>query len=310
MATNGEIEINSEEIYATSSIIKETSTTLEAMLPIVTGSFSVLEELGFFSEGLSKISKQIQSLMAANEMIDSRLISHIEDIQAMEQSLFNLASSSSGSGSYYGRYTGSSGGSAQGSNVSTDNVNKGTQVNDEQINKSITEMDSPKETEFLSFVEINKGDASLSELFLDPSKSGLLLKLLKKFYGDTSDNLSDAASDNSYTIQKDLLEKILNNDGAILSKLKEDSILVAKEYLNSVAKENNVKVSELILNDKNSEIYKKSLLALHDGNEISKYNLKESDVMSFRSYLDKKAEEGKTSVEDYIAGTKKNTQTA
>ena len=32
--------------------------------------------------------------------------------------------------------------------------------------------------------------------------------------------------------------------------------------------------------------------------------------MSFRSYLDKKAEEGKTSVEDYIAGTKKNTQTA
>ena len=95
-----------------------------------------------------------------------------------------------------------------------------------------------------------------------------------------------------------------------MSKLKEDSILVAKEYLNSVAKENNVKVSELILNDKNSEIYKKSLLALYDGNEISKYNLKESDVMSFRSYLDKKAEEGKTSVEDYIAGTKKNTQTA
>ena len=44
--------------------------------------------------------------------------------------------------------------------------------------------------------------------------------------------------------------------------------------------------------------------------ELSKYNLKESDVMSFRSYLDKKAEEGKTSVEDYIAGTKKNTQTA
>ena len=310
MATNGEIEINSEEIYATSSIIKETSTTLEAMLPIVTGSFSVLEELGFFSEGLSKISKQIQSLMAANEMIDSRLISHIEDIQAMEQNLLNLASSSSGGGSYYGRYTGSSGGRAQGSNVSTDNVNKGTQVNDEQINKSITEMDSPKETEFLSFVEINKGDASLSELFLDPSKSGLLLKLLKKFYGDTSDNLSDAASDNSYTIQKDLLEKILNNDGAILSKLKEDSILVAKEYLNSVAKENNVKVSELILNDKNSEIYKKSLLALYDGNEISKYNLKESDVMSYRIYLDKKAEEGKTSVEYYIAGTKKNTQTA
>lgn len=310
MATNGEIEINSEEIYATSSIIKETSTTLEAMLPIVTGSFSVLEELGFFSEGLSKISKQIQSLMAANEMIDSRLISHIEDIQAMEQNLLNLASSSSGGGSYYGRYTGSSGGSVQGSNVSTDNVNKGTQVNDEQINKSITEMDSPKETEFLSFLEINKGDASLSELFLDPSKSGLLLKLLKKFYGDTSDNLSDAASDSSYTIQKDLLEKILNSDGAILSKLKEDSVLVAKEYFDSIAKENNVKVSELILNDKNSEIYKKSLLALYDGNEISKYNLKESDVMSFRSYLDKKAEEGKTSVEDYIAGTKKNTQTA
>ena len=310
MATNGEIEINSEEIYATSSIIKETSTTLEAMLPIVTGSFSVLEELGFFSEGLSKISKQIQSLMAANEMIDSRLISHIEDIQAMEQSLLNLASSSSGGGSYYGRYTGSSGGSTQGSSVSTDNVSKGTQVNDEQINKSITEMDSPKETEFLSFVEVNKGDTSLSELFLDPSKSGLLLKLLKKFYGDTSDNLSDAVSDNSYTIQKDLLEKILNSDGAILSKLKEDSILVAKEYFDSIAKENNVKVSELILNDKNSEIYKKSLLSLYDGDEISKYNLKESDVMSFRSYLDKKAEEGKTSVEDYIAGIKKNTQTA
>lgn len=310
MATNGEIEINSEEIYATSSIIKETSTTLEAMLPIVTGSFSVLEELGFFSEGLSKISRQIENLIAANEMIDSRLISHIEDIQAMEQSLLNLASSSSGSGSYYGRYTGSSGGSTQGSSVSTDNVSKGTQVNDEQINKSITEMDSPKETEFLSFVEVNKGDTSLSELFLDPSKSGLLLKLLKKFYGDTSDNLSDAVSDNSYTIQKDLLEKILNSDGAILSKLKEDSILVAKEYFDSIAKENNVKVSELILNDKNSEIYKKSLLSLYDGDEISKYNLKESDVMSFRSYLDKKAEEGKTSVEDYIAGIKKNTQTA
>lgn len=310
MATNGEIEINSEEIYATASIIKETSTTLEAMLPIVTGSFSVLEELGFFSEGISKISKQIQNLMAANEMIDSRLISHIEDIQAMEQSLLNLASSSGGGGSYYGGYTGSSGGSAQGSSVSTDNVSKGTQVNDEQINKSITEMDSPKETEFLSFLEINKGDASLSELFLDPSKSGLLLKLLKKFYGDTSDNLSDAVSDSSYTIQKDLLEKILNSDGAILSKLKEDSVLVAKEYFDSIAKENNVKVSELILNDKNSEIYKKSLLALYDGNEISKYNLKESDVMSFRSYLDKKAEEGKTSVEDYIAGTKKNTQTS
>lgn len=310
MATNGEIEINSEEIYATSSIIKETSTTLEAMLPIVTGSFSVLEELGFFSEGLSKISRQIENLIAANEMIDSRLISHIEDIQAMEQSLLNLASSSSGGGSYYGRYTGSSGGSTQGSSVSTDNVSKGTQVNDEQINKSITEMDSPKETEFLSFVEVNKGDTSLSELFLDPSKSGLLLKLLKKFYGDTSDNLSDAVSDNSYTIQKDLLEKILNSDGAILSKLKEDSILVAKEYFDSIAKENNVKVSELILNDKNSEIYKKSLLSLYDGDEISKYNLKESDVMSFRSYLDKKAEEGKTSVEDYIAGIKKNTQTA
>ena len=47
-----------------------------------------------------------------------------------------------------------------------------------------------------------------------------------------------------------------------------------------------------------------------DPGAIGPTNLKESDVMSFRSYLDKKAEEGKTSVEDYIAGTKKNTQTA
>lgn len=310
MATSGEIEINSEEIYATASIIKETSTTLEAMLPIITGDFSVLEELGFFSDGLSKISKQVQNLIAANEMIDSRLISHIEDIQAMEQDLLNLASGSGSNGNYSG-YKGSSGESIQGSSVSIDDVSKGTQINDEQINKSITEMDGPKETELLSFLEINKEDnTTLSELFLDPDKSGQLLKLLKKFYGDVSDDLSDAVSDSSYTIQKDLLEKILKNNGAILAKLKEDSVLVAKEYLDSVAQENNVNTSDLMLNLENSTVYQKSLLALYDGDGIAKYNLNESDVTSFRNYLNKKASEGNSSVEEYISGTEKTTYTA
>ena len=299
----GKIQINSEEVMSSVGILDQLLNVLQGEIqPSVLSNFTALRETGLFSEGLSKLDSQITSIITSNENLMTKLTIHADEIIELEKELAKYADNYQSG--YSGGSSGNSGNFSDIADVIVENVNKGVSIKTEDVIASIPKLDEESQVKLIEFLNANKNsDTNLQSLLFDPSKSGLLLTMLKKFYGDTSGTLDATVTDNSYIAQKELL-KLFNNSDVKIEGLNDNTILVAKDYLTTIAKENKITLEELIIDKKYDKVLITAVKNLYDGNISQEYNVSTETVNSIRNIVDNIAKENNVTAEEVITNSK------
>lgn len=285
---NGSISINSDELMEAVSIVDEGLNVLEgSMTSSIASDFSALIDTGLFANGIANLSKQIQSLSTSSGNLITKFMSHTQEFEELESQIEGIANDYA---SVY-RPTTTGGGGESSYDVATpnvENVNQGNSVTNGDLNTTISSIDTDTQVKLVEFLNVNKDkDTSLASLIFNSSKAGLLLTLLKNFYKDV--DTSKITSNDASNIQKVLLKALSSND-TLMSKISDNTIISAKKYLESIAKENNTTFEELVLNDKYDELLMESVRNVYDGKDLSKYNVDSTVVNSIRTVVDTVAE--------------------
>lgn len=296
------VDINSDEIMKAISILDGSLNILEGtMLTSISNDFKVLSSLGLFTDGLDKLKTQIETMKKSNENLMTKISLHAAEMQEVEESIVAEVNSTFISS---GNYSGGGGGSYYSdiSQISVSTVTENTNINNNQVADAINNIKPIDINNILSFLNINKGEYSISDILFCDVGSGILLCLLKKFYGDKDIKIDTIVSKDSYDIQKTLLEKLLNDDVVIDNKEFNSSLIVMeKEYFKSIAKENDIAVSELLLNEKYENLLLSSIEKLYLGKDLEKYNLEEDSIENVKLYIEKVADDNGVSVEKVLS---------
>ena len=251
MASVGDkLNISTEEVMNVISILDSSLSIIEgSMVTSVANDFIVLSSLDLFSEGLEKLKSQLTTLKQSNENLMTKISLHVNEIIELEDSIATeiqneLVSGNAGTGgggNYYSDID----------SVDVSDVDNNTNISNAQVIENIGNIKDVEVDNIMAFLNINKGEYSINDILLSDVGSGILLCLLKKFYGDTDVSIDTTVTSDSFDIQKMLLEKLLTSESNIEGiGFKDNSILIAKEYFVSIAKENNIAISELLLNEK------------------------------------------------------------
>lgn len=302
----GSISINSDEIMSSVEIIDGALATLQGnMTSKIHSDFAVLKETNLFSFGIDKIEKQIESLTTSSSNLITKLVSHTNEYNDFEASIENLANNYESADSLLdsngsnGRNYPTGGGyhnSYNTVNSYISDVNEGNVINKTPIMDELVKLNTDTATKLINFLSIYKNnDLTYKNLLFDSNSAEILYTLLKKMCGKNDTNIDSSGVAESYTVQKYLLNMLLNNKNSDIVKMTDNSILVVKDYLNDIAKENNIKLEELILDNKNSEVLRSALNNLYTGNDISKYNVKSNDLSKFKNLVDSLAEKNNLS---------------
>lgn len=292
---SGKVSVNSEEVNNVLTYVVNSCGSLEenvsSKLP---GSFSILSDLDLFSEGLTKLSKQVSDIISTHKSVISTITEHLSQLAESEEQLYtsfnNGIGNYTGGGSYGGNPSGSNG-----SDTTVDSENDGKKIKADELIKCIQELDENSIISLIDLINVKKDDKTkLIDVLFDASKSETLFTVIKELLKDQP--LDENISLEDYKkIQKSLLNKLMTSNYEIKG-LSDNSILTAKEYLLSIAKNNNIAPEELIINNNYQETLKTSLMKLYDGDGIT--NVKNEEIINFRGYIDKVASENNITVED------------
>lgn len=304
MATTGDkINISTDDVMSAISILDSSLNVIDSsMLQSISKDFGVLASLNLFSEGLEKLKKQLESLKQSNENLMTKITLHADEISELEDAIATQIqkelvagdAGSGGGGNYYSDIAA----------IEVANVTNNTNISNTQVLENINGVTELDIESILSFLNINKGEYSINDILLTDVGSGILLCLLKKFYGDNNVNIDTNVSEETLNIQKVLLEKLLSSENGIESvEFKDNTIIIAKEYFNSIAKENNLTISELLLDEKNETLLLSSINKLYLGKDLTKYNVKEETIKSVKEFVNKIAEDNGVTSEEVLSNT-------
>lgn len=297
--TNESIEYNSEEINnAIATLDKSLGIIQTSIAPSINEGFSVLADLGLFASGLEKIKEQVASLEGSNKNLMTKIGLHADELEALEESI--IAEIEKDAISYY-TYTGGGGSyyTETPEITVTETVQEALNLN---LMEEIPSMDDVSVGEFVSFVNVNRGSFSISQVLFNLQCSGLIYLLLRKFYKDNSEDINFEVNEESMKVHKAILTKILESKDSDLEKVlfNEDSIFVAKDYFVRVAKDNNTTVGELMLDEKYNEVLQQSILKLYKGENLVEYQVSDETVEKIRNYVDKTAKNSSLEVDELL----------
>lgn len=286
MNGNGSIVINSEEVNSALTLLSSSLTNLEgSVLPKLPGNFNVLSELGLYSDGITQIIKGLNNVISSHKSLISQLSKHIDEYAQKEDQLANIFGN--GASFYDGSSNSNSGSSTPSNTIEVDEVEQGKVIDAQALMESIPLMTESEKNKMLELLNINKDAAtSIQDLLLDENKAILLYTVLQKIYNCkevSKENIEDYKK-----LQKVIIDEICKSEIA-MPELKNDSILSAREYLVKISKENMLSVSDILFDSSNIDVLQFALLRLYDGNNITKYDLKQSEIDDFKSYINKVA---------------------
>lgn len=289
MNGNGKIVINNDDINSSINSIDQSLSILESLNSMIPSKFLVLDELSFFGNGLSKISKQITSLSTSFENLMTKIAIHSKNLQDKEGDMARKAKNYSSQrtarvGSYYG-------GNTSGSNITVQDISQGISVkngySNEDIISSIKLLNDAEKLQLIEFLNANKGDINLLDLFNKKENSITLVKLLRKYYGDDTElqslNIEDA---NLLRIE---LAKVLNSSF-------ENSKLLLKEVLSNIASKENLSLKEFMANEQYIDL----MNDLYLGKNLNNYNLSVSQSNAIKLYIDFCSKNSNSTVEETV----------
>ena len=300
-SSNGNIIVNSEEISSTVSAVNEVVSILENdMKAPMNSNFNTLVDLGLFSDGIENIKKQIDSITKSYKALAVEMSSHLNEFEETEDTLSNGVHyyNNSNNSNKNNNSTGPTGENNSNQNTSIPNIEEGKEINASTLSNNIFTISDESQSKLIEFLNINKTSTmNLNSLLFDSKNAIALVTLLKKFYGDestTTINIEDAT-----LIQKTLINKLFSSKTTPVS-ISDNTILVAKKYLNFIAKNNNITVGDLLIDSKNHSILSDSLLQIYDGDAMSQFYLTENEINDVREYMNNVAKKNNSTVESLI----------
>lgn len=289
----GQVAVNSSEVASILSYMVNSCSILESDLSSkIPGKFQCLVDLGFLSTSVSKIEEQIKSISSTYKNIIAEISSHLDEIEQIDDQLGSGFRSgygsvySGGGSSYYGG-GGSYGGGASGSNTNISKIDDGKKINVQKLIECLPLLDDESKLNLIKFIDIKKNEGTtLVDLLFNAEKTEELFVLIKDAFKDSID-LSEATIDDYVLIKKALLEMICTND-IDYKELNDNTIISAKEYLVNISKQNNISVSDLLVEDEYRDVLKTSLVNLYKG-EVN-IDMAAEMVDNYRKYIDKVAQ--------------------
>ena len=281
---NGKVSINSEVVSNVLSNLSNVYSTFSSdIISSINGDFQVLTALGF-TNCLSKIKNQYSSISSTQKNIIDSIASHLSEVVDTEEQLNNTFNNSYSSTSYVGD-------ASTGFDINNeasyeiDDVNKGKKINSEELSEIISSLSVDDKKTLLNLININKNnDTSLDGLLTNYENSEELCVLLKSIL-NSSVEFEDFTKEETQLIQKTLLESIVSDETEYI-ETNTNSVLIAKEYLQSICKDYNIELIDLFNDSSYSNVLKTSLKNLYNGNVDG---VLESKIIEFRDYVDKVA---------------------
>ena len=270
----------------------------ENMAGKLPGNFSVLADLDLYSNGISTIISQTNLVIDSHKTLISQITQHLEGYASKETQLSSLLES--GLGNYQSSSGSYSGDDIVSDDIMIDDVDSGKKIDASYLLENIPKLTDDEKRTMLYLLNVNKPeDTTLVSLLLDTSSSEKLYTTLKKIFKDTFQDSTNLTLEDYQKVQKILLDSICSGD-ILTQNLKTDSILSAKEYLLKISSENNINISDLLLENEYTKILQTALLNLYDGNEIGKYELSNDMINNFREYIDNLATYNNTTSEHLL----------
>lgn len=294
------INYNSQEVQDAQSILKESVNILQNDIQSpLSSDFGPLKELDLFSDGLSKLTSQVESLIESHTAFAEQLAQHDSEMAELESSQESAVSEyvggSTGGGGYYG------GGSSSSSSVTTDDVDDGKAVTNAYLAEIVPQLSYDSKLQALKNILVDN-NGSLTELLTDVSKANILVYELKKMLKDSTAKISDTVTDEEKNIQKILLDAMAVSEKNPFAELSDYTFLKGMPYLVQVAKNNNINFSSLILDDKYSNVLMTALSDIYNGNAANVLNTQE--ITGVKDYLDLIAKSNGVDVQTLLSDTK------
>jgi len=293
---NGQVNINTNELNSAISILSSTSSTLENdAISAITSDFAPLTSVGLFTSGLESIKSAIETLINNQKQFIASLQAHLSAMEQQENQIDDFINS-------YSTGPRTSTGPATTSSSSYDDSNIGDQddgkkINTADVTASINEITYETAKTWLANIAAKAKEygTTITELLLNPEKSGLLYEILKKILGDTDANIDTTSTADTNNIQKILLAKLSGLDKNAFASLSESSILKCMTYLTEFAKNKGITVTDLLFDSSNNAKYLIALRNLYDGRATGDYTPTEEETKAAKEYIDAIAKkEGKT----------------
>ena len=166
-----------------------------------------------------------------------------------------------------------------------------------QLRDMLLNIDGEYQKNLIELINANKDDdTSLVDLLMDNKNSKELYKVLKKIFGDKLD-ISDMKLEDYEKVRKTLIDMIVKSDVEIPS-LSENTLLVGKEYLAKVSKDNNIDPSTLLFDDTYKVTLQIALVKMYVG-EVDN-TMSEEAINNFKAYIDSIAEKNNMTVAELI----------
>ncbi len=296
MADN-KVSFDSNDVSSIVSSLNTSAQTLVSVSSSVTSSFSPLTSCDLFSDGISKLSQKLESIKTSFEGI-------ITAIGGQTQTYSDVESAVQQAGDNYMSYYdgGSSGGISVGGKYSDDSVYETFEIyHGESVNTSlddvVSQIDDKTLVSLLNFININKDEnVTISDL-LKEENSEILIKYLVEFFKKYT-NVEYTYTDKTL-IRKELIKCILNSTVDLPKSIKDNSIIMFKTYLESIAKSCKITVADLLIEPEYSELAQVSLSNLYlNKAEIDKYDITEQDLENFRQLVALRTKEYNMSVDE------------
>ena len=285
MAVNGKVIINSDVINEITETLEKISSLLaNDVIGRLPGNFAALQELDLYSKGIDKIQKQSTDLKTKTDSLKADIESHVEGVYETEDSLskdLDAGRLPSGSGGYQSNGPVDN---HDADDTTDDETEKGKKIHTEIITKVKT-LDKSNIENFVELLNQNKGEVELRDLIFDYKHSNEFYKKLSKILGVDIGDGSFLTDELVKEVKKECIQKLFDIE-VIPSKLENTSILVAKDYLKLVADKNNVSAGDLFSDDRYKELLQNSLQNLYEGTNVSGFDISDSTVNSFRTYVD------------------------
>ena len=294
------INYNSEDINEARVILNDSIRILESEISTpLSKDFKVLSETGLFTEGLSKLQAQFNTLANDHTTFLNSLASHDSDLSTFEKeqadAVRDYIEDNSNNNSYYG------GERSSHKKKKSKDKDDGNEISDKELKNIVADLSYSKKLQALQSI-LNMNGVDLTSLLTNQDNSNVLSYLLKQILNDSSAEISDNPTKYEKLIQETLLESIAKDDNNVFASLKEDSFLQGMTYLKDVANNNHVDVTDLVLDDKYSSLLLSSIKDMYQGK--SETMLTSYEIKSVKAYVDKIASNNNISVDTLLSDTK------
>jgi len=271
-----------------SKINENTSIIDENINNSLNNDFTLLQELGFFNEGLDSLKKVSSKVESLNNRLVFLLKDHDSNINELNKKHLALLDDIENEDKIDiidDRYI-------EIEDIELNKIVDGKLILNEYVSNVLPNFSYEVKKEIIKDI-LNNDENSLSVL-TDKNQSDILIYKLKELLNNKySMELSKLSKEEEQEIQKMFFDAISDNDTNIFSETNENSFLHGLAYFKQVSKINDISVADLLFDENNNKLFLSSLNELYNCDEMD--ILTSEELISVKNYVNGIAEKNNIS---------------